>query len=174
MSTLTASKDERNTSFQILDSVALVAYIIDRSKSLGVKGLNPTKIQKLTYCCYGMVLAYNGLRLCDENPEAWQYGPVFPSTLRLMQRLGGVDDFAMAIPAPKQNQFPKDVAELIDQTLITFGKFTATQLSMWSHRSGSPWDVASIGGKVYFEQIKDTLITDYFKRYVVRHEPLPV
>lgn len=45
---------------------------------------NITKIQKLVYCAYGVVLAARGIRLCDESPKAGQYGPVFPGIFRIV------------------------------------------------------------------------------------------
>ena len=78
-------------SFRPFDSLQVMAYIIKRCKQKGIY-VNITKLQKLLYCCYGVVLAKFGVRLTDERPEAWQYGPVFPETLRSIQFFG-IDAF---------------------------------------------------------------------------------
>ena len=70
--------------FRPLDSLQVMAYIIKRCHEKEIT-LNITKLQKLMYCCYGTVLGKFGLRLIDEYPAAWQYGPVFPEALRSVQ-----------------------------------------------------------------------------------------
>ena len=73
-----------NTEYQPVNSLQVVAFIVKFCKANDIP-LNITKLQKLMYCCYGVVLAKTGLRLTDEHPEAWQYGPVFPDALKCVQ-----------------------------------------------------------------------------------------
>ena len=51
--------------------------------------VNMTKIQKLLYIAYGIYLAVKDSRLTNEHPQAWPYGPVFPTTRNKLQK--GVD-----------------------------------------------------------------------------------
>jgi uncharacterized phage-associated protein len=154
--------------FRPLDSLQVMAYIIQRCKQLQTPFLNTTKLQKLMYCCYGTCLAKCGYRLCDESPEAWQYGPVFPRTLRTLQ-CWGYEWLAEHPTEDVAEQLPQEVVALIDATLKTFGKFAANQLSNWTHIKGSPWSVASKDGAVLKEQISDALISEYFKKHVLKH-----
>ena len=147
------------------DSLQVMAYIIQQCDGLDVD-VNITKLQKLMYCCYGVCLS-SGLRLCDESPEAWRYGPVFPRTLRVLQQRG--IDFVRHLDAGEVSKnLPEGFAAKIVATLKTFGRFAANQLSNWSHQPGSPWYVASSGGFVLREQIRDDLIAEYFADHVLK------
>lgn len=151
------------------DSLLVMAYIIQRCMHLHTPYINTTKLQKLMFCCYGVCLAKYGFRLSDESPEAWQYGPVFPSTLSELQKYT-YKSVGRISTKEIDEKMPKEIKSLIDLTLMTFGKFAANQLSNWSHLPGSPWSITSKNGKILREQIKDNLITDYFANYVLRSE----
>ena len=151
--------------FSPVDSLQVTAYIVKRCDAKGI-ALNVTKLQKLMFCCYGTVLGKFGLRLIDEYPVAWQYGPVFPEALRSVK--------FFTVPAfldkgtPDADALPKDVRKLIDETLDVFGKFTPLQLSDWTRLKCSPWDLASDGGASLFGRLSDRKVGDYFKVNVLR------
>ena len=151
--------------FGPVESLQATAYIVKRCDEKGI-ALNVTKLQKLMFCCYGTVLGKFGLRLIDEYPVAWQYGPVFPEALRSVK--------FFTVPAfldketPDADALTKDVRKLIDETLDVFGKFTARQLSDWTRLRGSPWDLASDGGASLFGRLSDGKVSDYFKFNVLR------
>lgn len=148
-----------------IDSLQVMAYIVQRCEALGIH-MNTTKLQKLMYCCYGACLGRYNFRICDESPEAWQYGPVFPRTLKALQEKG-VEYFKLIPTKDVEQALPQNLKDLIDSTLRTFGKFAANQLVNWSHFQGSPWAVASSNGAVLREQIPDGLIKEYFEKYVL-------
>lgn len=151
--------------FRPLDSLQVMAYIIKRCHEKEIT-LNITKLQKLMYCCYGTVLGKFGLRLIDEYPAAWQYGPVFPEALRSVQFfhvLAFLDK-----ETPDVDALPESVRKLIDETLDSFGKFTAKQLSDWTHLKGSPWYFASDGGSSLYGRLSDENVSNYFKTNVLR------
>lgn len=154
--------------FSTLDSRSVMSYLIRRCRTKQID-INATKLQKLMYCCYGAALAALGVRLCDESPEAWQYGPVFPRTLRMLKDYG-VDGFEQSVPPATVDQIGEDVAAIMDEALDIFGKYSASQLSSWSHRQGSPWFEASRGGRDLYGQITDKLIYDYFDSHVIDHD----
>ena len=61
------------------DSVTVANYIIafaNQNKFF----INMTKLQKLLYIAYGVYLYVKNERLTNEHPQAWPYGPVFPTT----------------------------------------------------------------------------------------------
>lgn len=47
------------------DSREIAALIAKECKKKGIS-YNNTKIQKLLYCCYGVMLAWKNARICDE------------------------------------------------------------------------------------------------------------
>lgn len=150
------------TTFRPLDSLQVMAYIIKMCKELGTP-YNVTKLQKLMYCCDGVALATYGTPLSNERPEAWQYGPVFPKVLRYIQANG--------LDAVTGNEFeseaPEEIKKLVEGTIVFFGKFSASQLSAWSHKIGSPWYRASNGGTNLKTPIDDLSIKSYFQSEVM-------
>lgn len=152
--------------FRPLDSLQVMAYIIKQCKAKGIEP-NATKLQKLMYCCYGVLLAVMDLRICDESPEAWQYGPVFPRTLMAFKR-DGIDSVeALYLPTSTES-IPEEARSLISQTLDFFGQYSATRLSNWSHLKGSPWSRASNDGEDLYGQIDDATIRSYFSEHVLK------
>ena len=148
--------------FRPLDSLQVMAYIIKVCKELGTP-YNVTKLQKLMYCCDGVTLATYGHPLSKERPEAWQYGPVFPKVLRHIQA-NGLDAVQGDL---LENKAPEEIKNLIRGTIVFFGKFSASQLSAWSHKIGSPWYRASNGGTSLKTPIDDPSIKAYFQSEVM-------
>jgi uncharacterized phage-associated protein len=122
---------------------------------------NNTKIQKLMYCAYGSVLAVLGVRICDEHPQAWQYGPVFPRVFKFINKGKNI------LPLCPHLDASDDILNIVDEAVKAFGKFTATSLSAWSHRAGSPWDTVVNILEDPNGVIPDGLIAEYFKKYVI-------
>lgn len=146
---------------ECFDSNDVMSYILGVCQEKGYSW-NVTKAQKLLYCCYGAILAGFGCRLTEEAPQAWQYGPVFPRTIKAIKR---------GVVFPKMdNTFsqncPKEWLSLLQQTICYFGRYSATQLVKWTHRPDSPWSLATNNGKDLLVQIPATLIHAYFSRFV--------
>lgn len=127
--------------------------------------VNDTKAQKLLYCIYGAVLAESNERLTDEHPRAWPFGPVFPRTFNDIKKHRLTVEMAQEF----QRECPSATLQLIHQTLIVFGKYTATSLSTWSHRIGSPWSKADA-----LAALDDREIALYFGQFlpIIRAENL--
>ena len=119
--------------------------------------VNSTKAQKLLYCCYGAVLAKFDERLTDEHPRAWMYGPVFPTTFNDINK----NRLTAGMARQFERDCPPDMLKLIKETIQTFGKYTATQLSNWSHMPESPWSKADA-----LSALDDREISIFFKRYI--------
>lgn len=152
------------TKFAPINSLQVLAYIIRRCEEMGIF-INITKLQKLMYCCYGTILGKFGVRLIDEPPSAWQYGPVFPEALRSIQFFQ-IAGFRQK-PTPDVDDLPESFRRVIDETLANFGKFTAKQLSEWTHIKGSPWYKASDGGASLYHTLSDEDIKNYFRANVL-------
>ena len=160
------------SSVRPFDSVVVMAYLIKRCRDIGVSSINATKMQKLMYCCYGVCLAKFGYRLCDESPEAWKFGPVFPRTLKVLQAEGL--GYAASVSTQQiETSLPEDISKMITVTLKKFGEFAANQLVNWSHLPDSPWSVSSCNGAILREQISDNCISEYFSQHVLRKPKLP-
>ena len=145
--------------FKAIDSLQVMTYIIQRCDDLKID-LNITKLQRLMYCCYGVVLAGFGRRLIDEYPVAWIYGPVFPESLRAVQYFK-INAFRSK-RAPDVECLPKAVRTMIDDALRSYGKFSALQLSQWSTAKGSPWRDA----RGLYWRVPDQSIELYFSQFV--------
>ena len=152
-----------NTTFRPLDSLQVMAYIVDMCRKQHIE-VNVTKLQKLLYCCYGVALAQLGIRLTKESPQAWQYGPVFPKTLEYFRKhpIESLTDSSVL-----ETTASDELKKLLIGTLTYFGQFSASQLSTWSHQIGSPWYRSSNGGANLREEIDDTSIKCYFRNEVL-------
>ena len=145
-------------------SLNVASYIANLCKK-NCHEYNNTKIQKLLYCSYGCVLAIYNQRLCDEYPRAWKYGPVFPRVFSYISK--GRD---ILVPCPSLNAGDELLA-LLENVVNTFGAYSASALSTWTHQAGSPWDVVVNAMNDQNGIIPDDLISEYFAaNVVVRNE----
>lgn len=140
----------------------VLAYVFKKCAELNIHDVSITKAQKLLYCCYGIVLANNGVRLCKEHPACWHYGPVFPSSYRAWKERE-LDFNNKAIKTIEEDPELKDVLE---STLKYFGKATASKLVAWSHLPNSPWALSSYNGEYLYGDIDDVLIIDCFNKFI--------
>lgn len=140
------------------NSVLFAKYIIAVANERGVP-INMTKTQKLLYIAYGIYYAVKGTRLLNEHPQAWPYGPVFPTTRNHLLNINFYnirktdDEFA-------QIREDGEINSLLNLVFNSFGDWTAGQLSEWSHSDGSPWEKTvnredfSWGDRISDEDIK--------------------
>lgn len=133
--------------------------------------INMTKTQKLLYIAYGAYLAIRGERLTNEHPQAWPYGPVFPTTRNKLLYLDDFSEFDKS-NYPNQEIFKdNDLNALIAMVFYTFGKYNAASLSEWSHKSNSPWDrTVKTSGFNWGDRIPDEYIKEYFDTLLVRRQ----
>lgn len=150
------------------NSVSVACYIAAMANSRKL-GLNMTKLQKLLYIAYGTYLALKNKRLTNEHPQAWPYGPVFPTTRNklIKKDLSLINQNSPEIDNIKDD---KEMQSLIRLVLDGFGDKNATTLSVWSHQPGSPWDrVSSQEGFKWGERIPDEYIQEYFNSILIRN-----
>lgn len=147
-----------------------VAFYIAAKANEQHYGINITKVLKLLYIVYGVYLAVKEERLTDEHPQAWPYGPVFPSA-RLELKKVRIEDIRMSDSKINLNDIANDseINQYINLVLNTFGKYFAGQLTRWSHRSGSPWDeTVNLPGFQWGDCIPDSYIKKYFDSILIR------
>ena len=118
------------------------------------------------YCCYGSALVLFKGRLCDEYPRAWKHGPVFPRVYTYFSK--GKDIMNLCPRLSTED----DVLSLLDEVVNSFGEFSASALSAWTHTKGSPWDAVVNDFKAPNSIIPDDLILKYFRENVIvaQHE----
>ncbi|WP_209271540.1 type II toxin-antitoxin system antitoxin SocA domain-containing protein [Xanthomonas arboricola] len=127
------------------------------------------KLQKLLYFAQGHSLGMYGRPLVDEAPEAWQYGPVFPSVYHAYKSYGAQPITALemefnpftgqSFPYPPV-QSPEDLA-LIEAVWNGYKDRTPIQLSEMSHAPGGPWEKAY--GTYRNADISDGAMRDFFR-----------
>lgn len=148
------------------NSVVVAKYIVAYANE-NRYAINITKLQKLLYITYGIYLAVTNERLTNEHPQAWPFGPVFPTTRkRLLKK--DLDTITMSDEDLKEISKDSNMISLMNLVFSTFGSYTASALTAWSHKPDSPWDKASKAPLfVWGDVINDELILDYFKKRIV-------
>lgn len=126
--------------------------------------LNKTQVNKLLFMCYGIYMANKNEPLFDEHPHAWPYGPVFPRVYKHF------DDKKMpiAINSEKAKVFKSNelAVRICEWVIRNYAHLSAYNLSVWSHKEGSPWYKTVYNGNdavKWNDVIDDNLIKDYFK-----------
>jgi uncharacterized phage-associated protein len=151
------------------NSVDVAMYIIARANKEHL-GINMTKTQKLLYIAYGACLVIFDFRLTNEHPQAWPYGPVFPTTRNKLLKcefdsITFEDDKKL-----KELDEDQELQKLITFVFQGFGEKSAQALTAWSHKDGSPWErTTCLDSFKWGNQIPDEYILDYFKG-IIKHE----
>lgn len=156
---------EENKEQYKYNSVQLAKYIVAAANERRIS-INMTKIQKLLYIAYGIFLAVKSTRLMDEHPQAWPYGPVFPTT---RNKLLKVDLFSINFEEEELTKLKNDseLQSLIDLVFKSFGNWSALQLTEWSHGDGTPWQqTVSMNNFSWGMRIPDDSIKRYFSSII--------
>ena len=143
------------------DSTVVAKYLLALAYKKGIV-LNVTKVQKLLFIAYGYFLAQHNQLLLNEKPKAWPFGPVFPKTRKEVDYgkiIEASDDSLKEVAADPM------VTEVLNKIIDNYSKFSATQLSDWSHMPGSPWDKTTKATSFTWNQpIPDKYIKEYFSQ----------
>ena len=124
------------------------------------KILNVTKVQKLLYITYAYYLVRFDRKFINESPQAWPYGPVFPKTRRNFDELPKIENI------PETITRDSELTSILSEIITRYNKYTATQLSDWSHKPGSPWDYTQKqSGFKWGDRIPDDIIKKYFDQF---------
>lgn len=125
-------------------SIANAFIALARRDRISVSNM---KLQKLLYFAHAMYLSATGQPLINESPEAWEYGPVYPSVYHEFKNFGSAPITCMATamlpdrfewgPVPA----PVDQATLgfLESVWRAYGHQSAMQLSALSHVPDGPW-----------------------------------
>ncbi len=131
----------------MIDSRKFAEYILVEAKKKSVE-MNLTKLQKIMFICDGTLLAY-GENIIDEHARAFDYGPVYPKAYKWYKNHRN-DDFSQINTEDFGYDIEKPVVKkIVNDALSHFGSWSAGQLSEWSHRQNSPWDITVKSSRMY-------------------------
>lgn len=122
--------------------------------------LNVTKVQKMLYILYSYFLAKHNTQVFSETPKAWPYGPVFPRTRKKV-------DFGIVFKTTeselKEIFTEKILVDKFNSVIDIYSKYTASELSNWSHMENSPWErTTKLQNFKWGDHIPDEFIKEYF------------
>lgn len=139
------------------------------------RALTQMQLQKLVYIAHGWNLAINGQPLTDDDPQAWDYGPVYQElrdALRNYGRLGvsreikngdfipGV--FADDPESPAVATLTENERSVINRVYRDYGRFDAFRLSALTHRQDTPWTEVYANGSGRSRNIPSDMIRSHF------------
>ena len=106
-------------------------------------------IQKLAYIAHGWNLAINGEPLIDEQPQAWDNGPVFRSVWDHIRDFGYRGENNTLVDPVSREEIKTDLSpsekQIIDAVWKRYGPISASKLSDMTHEPGTPWYTAYFG-----------------------------
>lgn len=131
------------------------------------------KLEKLVYLCYADYLQKTNKRLFQDFIYAFKLGPVVDTVYNRYKEYGSelIDDQVInsehiqELPSRSRILFAKDGEEKlksIHQTILKYGKYSASKLVEITHRQGTPWEV-SYRQEESFVPIQDEVILKYHK-----------
>ncbi|MCG8624982.1 MAG: DUF4065 domain-containing protein [Proteobacteria bacterium] len=116
--------------------IAAANYLLEKRDAL-----KPIKLIKLVYLCHGYCLAYFGKPLVDEKPQAWRYGPVFPSLYYAVQDYGNNPVVHKINEGLNKDSAPPNYAQqqFMDAIYEDFKEDSDDTLSGMASYPDSPW-----------------------------------
>lgn len=104
------------------------------------KTLTPIQLIKLVYLAHAWMLALYSKPLISEEVEAWKYGPIVTSLYHEIKhyRSNPVE----SIDCERIDATDSNAVDIIDQVYEGYGNFSGIELSMLTHESNSPWEIA--------------------------------
>lgn len=114
-------------------------YFIEKHSKDGE--LTPMKLLKLTYIAYGWYLAVtNGeKKLLNEQPVAWDLGPVFPSLYSNIKKSYEKWKITKKIPVSFSENIDEQDKTFLNRIWDLYGKHDGEYLSALTHEEGTPW-----------------------------------
>jgi uncharacterized phage-associated protein len=113
---------------------------------VSMEEITPLALEKILFFSNGVNYAINGKRLIDENSEAWQHGPVYPSIYTKYKRYGykPIDDGIKSVHGCMLTKVSLKERESIDLVISTFGLYSPKMLEKISHAQ-TPWKEKRVG-----------------------------
>jgi len=133
--------------------------------------ITPMRLVKLVYISHGWYLGLTGNALIDENPEAWQYGPVIPTVYHHYKSFRSNPIKNSHIRNNPCNEISETDQIFLRSVWEVYKSYSALDLSAMTHQVGTPWFVTwhklshntpTLG--INNKQIPDNLIRDHYKQ----------
>lgn len=153
--------------------LAVANAVLEEARAQG-KSLTIMQLLKLVYIAHGWSLGLLNAPLVNEEPEAWQHGPVFPRIYREFRRYGSQPITANAsepFGAVPTAALSPDQKAIIQSVVMNYGDFHAFALSRITHESGTPWSQVYRDGLGSSAEISNAIIAEHYKK--LAHERRP-
>jgi uncharacterized phage-associated protein len=147
------------------DPRAIANKILEICKADG-RSVTLMQLIKLVYLADGWSMALRDAPLSKLPPQAWQYGPVYPTVYKAFKRFGtrpvteAAADNASGIEIVEE--FSTDELALIRQVVDSYGKFHAFRLSEIMHQPGTPW-TTTVEKSGNYAEIPIDVIANHFR-----------
>lgn len=155
-----------------------VAIANEFLRKAGPAGLTQMQIQKLVYFAHGWTLAITDQPLTIEEPQAWNYGPVYADLYdhtkyfgkSSINRLLTPDDdnaarFFLDMPSGKPpyraNLTPAE-RDIINRVWDRYGNLSGARLSAMTHVPNTPWHQTFAAGKGKNRAIANETIKQHY------------
>lgn len=139
-------------------TVTIANYYIKKHSAYGE--LTPMKLIKLVYIAYGWYLtSFEHKKLLTEQPEAWRYGPVFPSLYNRLREYGR-NFIKEPIFSSTKEEISEEDATFLDKIWEIYGQKDGIYLSALTHQEGTPWSLTYPRGENI--EIPDDLIKEHY------------
>lgn len=138
------------------------------------KPLTIMQLLKLVYIAHGWSLALLNAPLVNEEPEAWQHGPVFPSIYREFRRFGSQPIVGNAIGPfgmPQVANLSSEQRAIISSVVQSYGDMHAFTLSRITHEAETPWSKTYRGGVGSSDDIPNAVIAEHYKKLADERRP---
>jgi len=135
------------------DARAVANYVLDEALKRDIIDITPMKLLKLVFLAHGWSYAFGTVPLVSQQPQAWQYGPVYPEIYDAIRKYGSA--IVTGRIENEETELPYEAnlsagqIDVIDKVLRTYGKRAAFDLSTITHRKDSPWYKAMNSSGVY-------------------------
>lgn len=132
------------------------------------------QLLKLVYISHGWSLGLLDAPLVDEEPEAWQHGPVFPAIYRAFRGSGSQPITQLGrglFGATPIANLAEPQKEIVQSIVKNYGDMHAFGLSRITHNPDTPWSLVYKDGSGSSEEIPDSLIRDHYKKLAIERRP---
>lgn len=152
-------------------AIAVANKFLEMAGKAG-RRLTPMHLQKLVYIAHRWSLAIYGEPLVKDPVEAWPWGPVYPELYEATKKYGSGPVTAFIrqdrrslvdhlIGEWGRERFQKKEEDLLNAVFQHYGDLEPFQLSVLTHKDGTPWTKAyRSGGRGSL--IPNALIEQYF------------
>ena len=146
----------------------------------GCDGLTQMQLQKLVYIAHGWCLALTGEPLTADQPEAWDFGPVYRDLYdhtkyfgsgKINRRLTPADDNAVNFflgtrgesPSPYVASLNESERSIIEHVWGRYGTLTGGRLSAMTHKPNTPWSQTFKNGAGKSRTIDNAVIKSHYE-----------